>query len=304
MAKKWKNYETKVYETVRLLHPKENVEHNIKIKGKLSETPRQIDVSINRHLPNDFLIYECKDLKRLLDTPKIEELYGKLMNVGAKRGAVVSNSRYTSGAMRTAKELGISLYNLIDTKDTNILPRIYASVFLQDTYLKSFSFLFQSSDPEAYKLTQIPPTQIYFDGPPNFSLSGYAVVRNIWNDSNDLIKKPGRYIYHPTRITSDVFVFAKDEKKPIVVDNVKIFYEVAMRNHLSKVKIIEANGLFDANSGSFQAYGNLKTDKITPYEIQKNSKPTELTLEQAKATFSITMQSIMSEIPGKKMNKN
>lgn len=297
--KLWKKYETKVYKSVKILYPEDKVEHDIKIKGKLSNTKRQIDVSKNKEIPNDFLVYECKDHKRPLDISKVEELYVKLKDVGAKKGAIVSNSPYTKSAKKIAKELGISLYALIDTRDKKILPKIFASVFIKDVFLKSFSFLFRSYDPRSTLALSTSPSQIYLKDSNKKFYSIYSTVRQLWNGEKDFTQKPGHYIYYPTKIKGDIAIWFKKNEKPLIVNNIAFKYEVAKRNHLSKVEIIEANGLLDIHNNSFHAYGTLTTDKITPYEIQMNSMPTNLTVEEAKTTLKLSMISIMPEIPPK-----
>ena len=302
-SKKWKKYEIKVYEAVKRLSPKDKIEHNIKVTGSLSKSRRQIDVSKNRDLPNDFLIYECKDHKRRLDTPKVEELYTKLKDVGAIKGAIVSNSSFTAGAVNMAKELGISLYALVDTKDKDILPKLFATVFIEDTYLKSFSISLTSSDPKAIQIIQTSPSEICFKNSRGNFFSAYNVISKLWNEGKDLIQKPGFYAYHPIKITGDVGIWANKRDEPIIVRGVAFNYEVAKRNHLSRVEIIEANGLFNVHEGSFQAHGTLTTAPITPYEIQTDSEPTDLTLKEAQATFKFAITSVMPKNPRKEIVK-
>jgi len=300
---KWEKYEIKVYEAVKRLNPKDKVEHNIKVTGSLSKTRRQIDVSKNRDLPNDFLIYECKDHKKHLDTPKVEELFTKLKDVGAKKGAIVSNSLFTSGAVNIARELGISLYALVNTKDKAILPKLFATVFIEDTYLKSFSVSFTSSDPKAVQIIQTSPSDVCFKNPKGNYFTAYTVISRLWNKGEDLIQKPGFYAYHPIKITGNVGIWINKRGKPIIVRDVVFNYEVAKRNHLSKMEIIEANGLFNVHEGSFQAHGSLTTAPIKPYEIQAISEPTELTLEEAQATFKFAITSIMPKNPREEVTK-
>lgn len=51
--------------------------------------------------PNDydFMAFEYKDHARPTDIPLIEAFSTKLIDIGAARGAMVSNSGYTEGAV-------------------------------------------------------------------------------------------------------------------------------------------------------------------------------------------------------------
>ncbi len=295
---KWQKYEVKVFETVKTLFPKDNVEHNIRVEGKFSKTKRQIDIAKNRNLPNDFLIYECKDHKNPIDTPKLEELFGKLKNIGAKAGAIVSNSGFTKGALNASEEFDIALYSLINTKDKEILPQLFATVFIEDTYLKSFSFSFQSSSEDACLVQKHSPAEIFFRGSDRKLFSVYDVMRDLWNKGEDLVFKPGQYIYHPVKIKGDIEIVIHN--KAVLVHDLAFPYSVAVRNNISKVKIIEASGMLDVVQGSFHAFGNLITENITPYKIQMESKPTDLTIDRTGATFKMVIRSVMPDSPPKK----
>jgi len=296
---KWKKYQSKTYKTLKRLKPKSEVEHDVYQKGRLSKSKRQIDVAVDRKIKNDFIVYECKDQKRPIDTPEIEKLNTKLKDVQSKNGAVVSNSRFTSGAKNMARALGINLYNLIDAKDKNIVPQPYAKVFLEDTYLKSYGLTFSSNDSNAKLATVTKPTEIYFKNPKGGFYSTYDIIRMLWNKGKDLTYKPGSYMYHPIRIIGDVGLWIK--KQEIVAKKIAFRYVVDKRNHIAKVKIVEARGLYNVEEGTFQAFGSVASAPIIPYQIQKQTEPTKLTLKEAlkqkKVTFALSMNSVMPKKP-------
>jgi hypothetical protein len=87
----------------------EKVEQNIQLDGPDGE--RQIDVLITAEIAGvKFLtVIECKDYKNKVSIPTIDGFHSKLIDVGAKKGIIISAKGFSSKAISKAKRLGISL---------------------------------------------------------------------------------------------------------------------------------------------------------------------------------------------------
>lgn len=106
------------------------------VQGKLSEVGREIDVQLVDPNQYDFVAFECKDHARPIDVPLIEAFSTKLIDVGAQRGAMVSNSGYTEGALTMASKLGIDTLALVDTGDVAVKTRVAATTLVRDLYVQ------------------------------------------------------------------------------------------------------------------------------------------------------------------------
>lgn len=93
-----------------------HIEHNAKIK--VSDGEYQIDIIAKyMELGVEFIvIYECKQYKNKVGRDKVELLYSRLRSIGAHKGVLMSTSGYQSGAIQFAKEHGISLIQVYDSR--------------------------------------------------------------------------------------------------------------------------------------------------------------------------------------------
>ena len=112
------------------------VHPTVTVQGKLSEVGREVDVQFVDPNDYDFMAFECKDHARPIDIPLIEAFSTKLIDIGAARGAMVSNSGYTEGALRLASKLGIDTLALVDTGDPAIKTRIAVTTLTRDLYIR------------------------------------------------------------------------------------------------------------------------------------------------------------------------
>ncbi|HAS6962852.1 TPA: hypothetical protein I7303_24170 [Vibrio parahaemolyticus] len=89
----------------------QNVEHNVKLES-IDGDLRQIDILITAKVAGMELktIVECKDYKSKISVGKIDALHSVMMDVRANKAVMVSKSGFSSGAIKKAKRLGISLY--------------------------------------------------------------------------------------------------------------------------------------------------------------------------------------------------
>ena len=84
-----------------------SVTANARIRGVISGRSRQIDVLIEDldFSPNGFrIIVEAKCIKRKIDVPEVEALEGKMRDVCASHGVLVTSSGVTCAALRRAQD--------------------------------------------------------------------------------------------------------------------------------------------------------------------------------------------------------
>ena len=119
-----KYFEQKTHQLLTKFNPTKQVLADVRIQGKLSESSRQVDVTLRDPSEYDFIAFECKDESTAIGTPTIEGYATKLIDIGAQKGAIVSNSPFSRGARRMAEKLGIDLLHLVDSGDSAIKTQL------------------------------------------------------------------------------------------------------------------------------------------------------------------------------------
>ena len=79
--KKGVHYEKKTAELVSKFNPTAQVVHGVRVRGKLSDVLREIDVHLVDPNNYDQIIFECKDHKAKVDIELVEALCGKLSDL-------------------------------------------------------------------------------------------------------------------------------------------------------------------------------------------------------------------------------
>lgn len=74
----WKYYEEQTYKVIKQLNPTSSVYQNVIMTGKLSKTPRQVDIQLVNPQDYDFVAFECKNYKVPIDIPRVESFAAKL----------------------------------------------------------------------------------------------------------------------------------------------------------------------------------------------------------------------------------
>lgn len=289
--KKWKKFEEKTHEVVKNLNPKSEVYKNVFLKGKLSRGRRQVDVQLIDPSNYDFIAFECKDYKVPLDVPVIEAFNTKLLDIGAKKGSIVSNSSYTKTAINMATELGIDLLALVDTGDKDIRTKLFAPSMISDTMLKSMGLSFSTKASFSGSVSQDPKVlRLVVDNGETATV--YEVIARLWNDKQ-LVQKSGSYVYTPNNQNQKQIL--TNEGEIVTLDTLNFRYDVVERHFVGNVDIINATGIYNVREKSFQTR-EIITENIAPYEKEKVWK--EITPEEVKntkITFGLVCTSLMPE---------
>lgn len=272
--KKWKKFESKTTEIIKELNPRAEVVPNVFLQGKLSLVRRQVDIRFVEPGQYDFIAFECKDHGRPVDVPVIEAFNTKLQDIGAKKGAIVSNSPFTEGAQTMAAKLGIDLLALVDTGDPEIKTKLYASMIISDTFAKNMAVRVSFSSEMRGAISASPSAmQVSVGQPPSVNFVP-KVFHNLWNNTDNLVKVPGKYEHtEKCKIISSI-----GEEVPC---ELTFIYEVVEKHFMGKIEIINAKGIYNFKEGSFQTR-SIETEAINAYE--KEMIWDEIPAEEAKST--------------------
>lgn len=111
--KDWKDYELQILKVYREKYPKRIVLDNQKIQGRNSKNPRQIDVVVYKTDGQKIdIIIECKNLNKTVTVGILDAFFGKLDDLGLKRGIIISTKGFSESARNYAKEKGIILESI------------------------------------------------------------------------------------------------------------------------------------------------------------------------------------------------
>lgn len=289
---KWKKFENKTVQVVKELNKNSKVYGNIYIKGKFSKSSRQVDVKLVDPGEYDFMVFECKDNARSIDTPAIEAFVTKLKDLGAEKGAVVSNSPYTEGAQNLAKEFNIDLLHLVDDSDKDIRTIIYATALISDVMPRGFSVGFGTTSTQGITF-QDDVKKLTFIGVDGNNVTAYQIFSTLWNETEELAKSPGSYKY--TLPDDRSISILGNDGGSVAVQKLHFNYEVIERYFVGSVKMIDTSGIYNVKEKSYRTK-SLKTEIITPYEVEKTWREIKNPKDIMKTvTFGVSMVSMYPE---------
>lgn len=100
----WAQYEQEIRTLVAALDSNATVVHNARVPGKLSASPRQIDVWATGVVVGQkiSIAIECKRTGRPVTVETIDSFIGKLLDIGADRGIMYSYSGFSNSATARA----------------------------------------------------------------------------------------------------------------------------------------------------------------------------------------------------------
>ena len=265
---KWKNFEESAKQTSSKIFSNQTVKPNQKVMGTISQSLRQIDVKVG---DEDFIDIECKDHKKPVDLPKVEQFANKLKDENAKSGIMVSNAGFTKAALKTAKHYNIKPVVLVDRGHANTSNFIIkAPVLAEGYYLDSISYGVATSgigqdfrfsplvwDMKASEERKKPRTI-------------YELFRDHWNDGTLDITKEGSYQYE--------FKNAPiiDLRGDVIIVDLTYRYVVRADKRKGSATAQIARGFYDLNNKSFTSSESIVFE---PLDIDKISEWEELTDE-------------------------
>lgn len=242
-----REYEHIVAEIHRQFAGDAKVTEDETIIGK-SGQPRQVDVAIRTTVDgayNVLIIVECKDYRRRVGIDKVDELVGKIDDVGAVMGVLVSNSGFTEDAKRrAAQDPRIQLASVVDVENEKIRAKIAIPVICD------------------YRAPEL-QMQISSTGKKQFMIDAKFMVDlrrqflQKWNDGN-LNDELGEHEY--TEVVRD---------EPDLTVSVTFKYTVKRRLFYGMVKLVRAKGIINVTEGTFSTSG-FTTEMIDASEVEQN----------------------------------
>lgn len=242
--KKGKYYEQKTADIIKKQNPRSQIFQGIRIVGKLSRVSREVDVQLVKATDYDQIIFECKDHKAKVDIELVEALGTKLKDLDAKKGAIVSNSGYTKGAVNMAKSLGIDLLTIVDTDDAKIRTQVFAPNIVEDTFIESGAVRFEGLPNPGLNLdihqTLIKVGDTFVTWP--------QILAHYWNTQEMKDPpEPGSYF-----LTTENATIIDANGKEASISRVEIIYNVSCRYYLRNLKLLETQGIYNVQRGTFQ----------------------------------------------------
>lgn len=293
---KWKKFEINTHKVIQSLHPQEQTYQNVFIDGKLSKVKRQVDVQVVNPSDYEFIAFECKDYRKVLDVVIVEAFSTKLKDIGAKKGAIVSNSPFSEAAQNMASALDIDLLNLVNTSDKDIHTKLFASVLLSDTMVKSMHVVVETQSLGA----SIPPSvkDLIFMNEVGVKGTAYQIFAALWNEAgSSLIKKPGLYGYQPPNPSGKRLI--GPDGRIWVPSKIEYIYEVVEKHFAGQIELIETQGLYDVKTHGFQTR-SIQTVPMVAYDLEMTWP--EISVEEAtknqsegKYTMSMSCTSVLPE---------
>lgn len=100
----WKDYEIYIFKHFERLFPDSKITHNVRRRGILSKTERQIDILIEGKIAgfDISVIIDCKHFSRKVDVKHVESFISFLNDLKVSKGILITNKGYSKAAYNRA----------------------------------------------------------------------------------------------------------------------------------------------------------------------------------------------------------
>lgn len=111
MMEDWQRYQRQIYDKLRSEFPDCEIQHDVRIPGRMSGIHRQVDATIRGNVGgyNAFGAVECRNLSRPLDVTAVDQFRGFLEDIGADFGIMFTTRGYSEAALNRAEHAHIKL---------------------------------------------------------------------------------------------------------------------------------------------------------------------------------------------------
>lgn len=257
---KWKKFEELVAKIQRDFSPGAIVTLDDRIEGIITETKRQVDISIRQNVGQYSILIaiDCKDLSVPVNVKGVEEVIGLVQDIGANKGAIVSASGFTSTAIKRGEKAGIDLLRLVDTGDHDW--KAYAALPTLCHYygIKSFSFTFSGTGP--------------------FFMPYVEDIREleVYNDKNESLGKIGEILLNQFRE-------GLLSQKPSLHKNVDFIKQKTKIRHEGQYYSMSITADIDVEGASY--YGKIPLDEISGFKDEITGKTSFKKMRTTKFSF-------------------
>lgn len=240
-----KYFEKKTHNIISKLNPDKQVLPDVRIRGKLSESSRQLDVILRDPDEYDFIAFECKDEKTVIGTPTVEGYNTKLLDVGAKKGAIVSNTTFSRGARRMADKLKIDLLQIVDTGDEAIKTKLLAPSGLVNERVDTWSIVFKGDLPDEIKVNNPDLSNLEVVLCDGKKANIKEIVCSIWDDLGDSVEQGTE-----TREFDNLKIELNN--KTITIPTLIISLNINFQYRIGIMDITQSEGIYNVKDGSYQ----------------------------------------------------
>lgn len=258
---RWKSFEESAAQASSKIFSNKTVKPNEKVMGSISQVLRQIDVKVG---DEEFIDIECKDHAKPVDLPIVEQFANKLKDENAESGIIISNSGFTSSALKTAEHYGIKAVALIDkgfgsASKYFVRAPVMACVF----YLDSISYGVETVGQD-FRFSPLVWDMKIGDGT---GRNIYELFRDHWNDEVVEITNEGHYEYTFQQVS------IIDLRGDMITVDLDYRYTVKSDRRKGFAGAESARGFYDINSGEFTSSEDVIFE---PIEIGKISEWPEI----------------------------
>ena len=265
---KWKSFEDSAKQASSKIFSNQTVKADQKVMGTIGQVLRQIDIKVGE---NDFIDIECKDHKKPVDLPKVEQFANKLKDENAKNGIIISNSGFTKSALNAAKHYGIKPVVLIDKGHTDASNFIIkAPVVARAFYVDAISYGVEHNSGQDFRFSPLVWDMVAAEAK-NPKRNIYELFRDHWNEGVIDISKEGSYQYKFEGVG------VVDLRGDVIKVDLTYRYIVKADKRKGFAGAESARGFYDINSGAFTSAENIIFE---PIEISKISEWTALPDEE------------------------
>jgi len=265
MAKpKWKRFEDLAAHIQRSLTSGATVEQNVRVDGRRSGVPREIDISVKTRVGQYelFVAIDCKDCKRRIHVKDVETFIGLVKDVGANKGAMISARGFSDAAKNRASDAGVDLHRLVDAEAHDWQSYVTIPVLVEDRSISAFSLGFSGTGPIMIEPQDFRTMPLFrSDGTPIDIVSN--LIAEQWN-SDRYPQDPGEH-EDLALVDGDTFVRTRGTLYKV---NVRANILVEQRFYFGQLPLVEVKGLSDEIRGGVTTTG-FKTAAINFEEVQR-----------------------------------
>ncbi len=227
-----------------------SVYQNVRIYGRLSKVSREVDVQQVDPTNYEFVAFECKDHARPLHVEKVEAFATKLVDIGAAKGAIVSNSGFSPAALNVAEALGIDTLALVDTDEPAIKTRIAATTLVRDLFVAGIRIVMPSGRQPPRSADDLLLLKALWK-----EEEASRVIAAAWNDRR-IPHQPG---FHTATLAAWGFIKWRTGGSEGSVQEITLSVRVDERCSLGELAILESQGLYDVRTKQYESR-NFRTE--------------------------------------------
>lgn len=100
----WKDYEKEIHDYFTKTYPNADISHNVKVKGRYSQTERQIDILIEDYVAGNRIriVVDGKFFSEKIDVKNVEMFIGMLNDCEVNKGLLITQEGFSEAAIKRA----------------------------------------------------------------------------------------------------------------------------------------------------------------------------------------------------------